>query len=350
MTAAITYEPVMWPSARFDLWAMLLTLLALLASARYLTGEGGKALAAALSCYALAVCSKESGYAFPLLLALMALTWPLERKPADSRRRLLTLGAGVAIVSLGMLAIRKVVLGGAGGYPGTATTPSIHLSFSLATIRIVLARAMQMSLLSVNLSYPMPTVMLAAITGFAAVLAVAVIAGASVTCRRAVLVIYVFAATLPVAPLVSWLDFHAQHVRYLYMPAAFVMMLAAAGLSNARRASTLLFAFGALNLGCGIYNTWIYRTTYENSTMLARRIADDVGAADVGADGSGQPLTVTIVGMPAEYNGVLFSQFELQYRLQEMLPRVKIAFEDHGGCSGPRCYVWEPEERSLARP
>lgn len=340
LTAAITYEPVMWPSARFDLWAMLFTASALLASARFLTGHGRIALAAALVCYALAVCSKESGYAYPALLAIMAVTWPFESKPSDRKRRLIQLVAGVLVVTGAMLAIREAVLGGAGGYPGTATTPSIHLSFSLATIRIVLARAMQMSLLSVNLGYPTPAVMLLAIGSFAVLLAVAVLAGASLAPRRCLLVVYVLAATLPVAPLVSWLDFHAQHVRYLYMPAAFVMMLAAAALSHARRPAALLFAFGLLNLCCGFYNTWIYKTTYRHSAELARGIVSDL---------AGQPAHVTIVGMPAEYNGVLFSQFELQYRFQEMLPSASIAFDEHGVCPAPQCYVWQPEQRSLLR-
>jgi hypothetical protein len=340
LTAAITYEPVMWPSARFDLWAMLFTIAALLASARFLSGAGGKSLAAALACYALAVCSKESGYAYPLLLAIMALTAPFENKPPDRKPRLIQLGAGVLIVTLAMLAIRKAVLGGAGGYPGTATTPSIHLSFSLATIRIVLARAMQMSLLSVNLSYPTPAVMLAVISAFALVLAVAALAGASLAPRRSILAVYVFAATLPVAPLISWLDFHAQHVRYLYMPAAFVTMLAAAALSNARRPAVMLFAFGALNLCCGFYNTWVYKTTYRNSAMLAGRIAADL---------EGQPAQVKIVGMPEEYNGVLFSRFELEYRLREMLSGVEIEFDDKGVCSVDHCYIWQPEQQSLQR-
>lgn len=124
LTAAITYEPVMWPSARFDLWAMLFTAAALLASARFLTGHGRIALAAALACYALAVASKESGYAFPVLLTAMAWIWPFDVKPSNKTRRLIELAIGVLIVTGLLLAIRKAVLGGAGGYPGTATTPS----------------------------------------------------------------------------------------------------------------------------------------------------------------------------------------------------------------------------------
>lgn len=342
LTAAITYEPVMWPSARFDLWAMLLTASALLGSARFLTGAGRGWLAIALVCYALAVCSKESGYAYPILLAIMAAAWPFEAQPADRKRRMIELAVGVLLVTGVMLAIRHAVLGGAGGYPGTATTPSIHLSFSPATLRIVLSRAMELSILAVNLAYPTPVLMFAVVGVFAAVLALAALAGASLAPRSRLLAVYALAATLPVAPLISWLDFHAQHVRYLYMPAAFVAMLVAAALSNARRAALFLFAFGFLNLCCGFYNTWVYKSTYAHSADLAHAIASDLPPEPV-------PAHVKVIGMPPEYNGVLFSQFELQYRLEEMRPGVTIDFADSGVCSGPLCYVWESAQRALER-
>lgn len=138
LAAAITFEPFIWPAARFDLWATLFTLAALLASARFFTGASRVTLAAALACYALAVASKESGYAFPVLLTVIAATWPFETKPPDKRRRLIELAIGVLVVTGVMLAIRGAVLGGIGGYPSTPSTPSPHLSYSLATIRIVL--------------------------------------------------------------------------------------------------------------------------------------------------------------------------------------------------------------------
>lgn len=199
---------------------------------------------------------------------------------------------------------------------------------------------MQMSLVSVNLGYPTPAVLLFVMSAFAVLLAVAAVAGASTAPRNRLLVVYVLAATVPVAPIISWLDFNAQHVRYLYMPAAFVMMLAAAALSNARRPTLLLFAFGLLNLGCGFYNTWVYQATYRHSAELARGISDNLASQP-------EPVQVEIIGMPEEYNGVLFSRFEFEYRFEEMRPGAKLIFEKKGACSGPRCYVWEPGERSL---
>jgi hypothetical protein len=59
------------------------------------------------------------------------------------------------------------------------------------------------------------------------------------------------------------------------------------------------------------------------------------------------------MGMPAEFNGVLFSQFELQYRLQERLPGVTVHFEDGSeraaNCADRSCYVWQPDHRTLLR-
>ncbi len=336
LAASITYEPAMWPSARFDLWAMFFTALALLASLDYLAGQTRGRLWLALACYALAVGSKESGYAFPVLLVLLAINQRFDL------RRLIPLGVGVLLVTGALLAIRHAVLGGAGGYPGNNNAPSIHLSFTFATLRIVLARAMQMSLFSVNLNHSLPWIMSLVIGALVIALAVAAIVGASTTGRQRLLVAFVLAATLPVAPLISWLDSNAQHVRYLYMPAAFVAMLAAAALSNTRRPTFLLFVFGVLNLCCGVYNTWVYKTTYQHSAELARAIATDLSPQPA-------PAHVKIVGMPEEYNGVLFSRFELEYKLEEMLPGVAITFEQTGRCSDPSCYLWQPADTSLQR-
>ena len=200
---------------------------------------------------------------------------------------------------------------------------------------------MQMSAFTVNLAYATPEIMLLVMGAFAALLAVAALAGAAAGPSR-ILVLYVFAAVVPVAPLISWLDFNATHVRYLYMPAAFVAMLLAAALSNARYRTPLLFAFGALNLCCGLYNTWVYKATYRNSRELARSIAND-------QSGQPPPLRITVIGMPEVYDGVLFSQRELKYRLQEARPDAGISFEDRGVCQDPQCYLWLPERRALRR-
>jgi hypothetical protein len=171
-------------------------------------------------------------------------------------------------------------------------------------------------------------------------LTVAAIAGASTTPKQRVLTAYVFAATLPVAPLVSWLDQSAQHVRYLYMPAAFVMMFVAAALSNSRWPALLLSTFVLLNLSCGAYNTWAYKSTYQHS----RDLADGIAAY---SPASPQPIHIEVLNMPEEFNGVLFSRFEFEYRLQEKLPGSVIRFENAADCADPLCYVWDPEQRSL---
>ncbi len=342
LTAAVTFEPVIWPGARFDLLAMLFTALALIASIRFLTEADRRSPFAAIAFYALALCSKESAYAFPVFLAILLLAWPFDATLPGRSRRIALLGAGVLAVTGLMLGIRLAVLGGAGGYGSNAAAPSIHFSFTLATLRIVLARVMQMSLLTVNLTYPAPALMLLAIGAFAALMAVGVIAGASTTRRQRIFAAYALAATLPVAPMISWLDGDAQEVRYLYMAAAFVMMLAAAALSNARRPAALLFAFGLLNLCCGTYDTWIYRTTLHHSVELAHNIADDLSNQPA-------PAHVQILGMPNEIDGVLFSRTEVQNRLKELRPDITITFARSGVCSDSNCYLWQPQQRTLHR-
>ncbi len=354
LAAAVTYEPVMWPAARFDLLATMFTLLALIASINFLRGpflsKGGQSwLWIGLACYALALLSKESGYAFPVLLAIFGFSgWGagFGGGATATRRRMAPLAAGVVAVTGLMLAVRRAVLGGIGGYADTAGTRSIHLSFTAATLRSILTKVMPMSLLSVNLSYPPPKILLVVIGAFAVLLAASAAAGASSTPRQRILTLYCLAATIPVATITGWLDESAQHVRFLYMPAVFVMMLAAAALSNTRWPVVLPAAFAALNLCCGAYNTWAYKATYRRAGELAGRIAADYA-------GRPGPVRLEVMGMPAEFNGVLFSRFELQYRLQERLPGVTVHFEDGSEkaaiCADRSCYVWQPDRRTLLR-
>ncbi|MEP7354905.1 MAG: hypothetical protein ABI824_16885, partial [Acidobacteriota bacterium] len=84
--AAVTYEPIMWPSARFDLLAMAFTAIALIAAIDYLAqGKAVSVMVTTIS-YVLAVISKESGYAFPILL--VPIVFLVGRSWRDNLRRI----------------------------------------------------------------------------------------------------------------------------------------------------------------------------------------------------------------------------------------------------------------------
>jgi hypothetical protein len=337
LVAAVTYEPVMWPSARFDLLAMLFTLAALIASIDFLRGRARTCLGIALLCYLLAVLSKESGYAFPVLIAVACCSMSdLRRRP----QRLASLAVGVLMLTVCMLALRHIAVGGVGGY--ATADGSANLSFSAATVRSVLTRVMPMSLLSVNLSYPLPALLIAILGAFAALLACAAMAGASIAPRQRILALYALAGALPVAPILTWLDQSAQNARYLYMPAVFVSMLAAVALSNTRWPVILLSAFAFFNLCCGAYNVWVYEATYNYAGELARQVAADYA-------GQAGPFQLRVVGMPTDFDGVFFSRSEFEYRLQAKLQNATLIFEKDALCADRFCYQWQADRRTLVR-
>ena len=169
---------------------------------------------------------------------------------------------------------------------------------------------------------------------------VAVLAGASTTPFQRVLAVCALVSAIPVAPMVGWLDLSVRNVRYLYMPTFFVMLLVATALSNARWSVALLSAFAFLSLCCGIYNIWVYKTTY--------RLADEL-AAGIAADHPSSGSHLSVMNMPAEFNGVVFSRFEFQYRIQERLSGVTVSFVNSDGCRGQLCYVWQAGEQRLLR-
>jgi len=319
---------------------VMFTSLALIASIDFLNGAVIGWLWMALGFYGLALMSKESGYAFPLLIGIFAATLPAEQP--RPKGRMLWLAAGVLCVTGLMLAIRAVVLGGLGGYPHTPGAGSVHLSFTASTIRALLSKTMPLSLLTVNLNYPTPLLALAAIGAFAVTLAAAAIMGASTAPRQRLLVLYALASAGPVVTIIGWLDTSAQHVRYLYMPALFVMILAAAALATARGAVVLLSAFALSNLCCGIYNGWVYKVTFQRADELARQVSADC------SDSPG-PVRVRVIGMPAQINGVMFSQYQFQARLQDQLPHATVEFADDPSCNDRFCYHWQAERSALVR-
>ena len=103
----------MWPAARFDLLATLLSLTAIIFSLDYLRRGGLLLIGAALSLIA-ALLNKEIGYAVPLIVAALSFS----DAPARRSKRAVRLLAILFGISLAMIAVRVLVYGGLGGYPG----------------------------------------------------------------------------------------------------------------------------------------------------------------------------------------------------------------------------------------
>jgi hypothetical protein len=337
--ASSCYEAVMWPSSRFDLMAMTFVSLALIWSIDYLRSDGERLLGGIMFAYTLALLCKESGYAFPILLLPVAWTYIAERA------RVAKLLGATALVSVALFVLRWILVGGIGGYADHAGTGSPHLTLTFTTFYALLTRTFPFTLIAVNQTFPLPAWARAATSVFALSLAAVVWLGASTTKRQRWLALYAMISTIPVATLISWLDPRAQHVRYLYMPAFFIMLLTACALVNARR-PWVAPMFLLLGLTCAAHNIRAYALTYARADQLAEKIAADAPTSDA-------PAAAAIYGMPPdEFNGVLFSHIQLELRLKQLRPSVNLAFldsTDGADCSRALCYQWIADTRDLQR-
>jgi hypothetical protein len=241
-----------------------------------------------------------------------------------------------------MLAVRWYAVGGLGGYAPSAGN-SVHLSFTITTVQSIFTKLFPVSLLVVNQVAPMPPYALAAVSLVAMLLAIAACTGASTTPLQRLAALYAILATAPVATLVSWLDVTAQHTRYIYMSAMFVMMLTAAALWNGRLRRFTLPAFGLLSLTAATHNVQAYRTTYSQADTMAGKIAAELRGE----------REVRILDMPDEFNGTLFGQFEVKYKFEARRPDIPIRFlntrDSNERCGDAICYQWLPEARDIRR-
>ncbi|MEP7355037.1 MAG: hypothetical protein ABI824_17555, partial [Acidobacteriota bacterium] len=261
--------------------------------------------------------------------------------------------AGVTfIVSLLLLLVRFAVVRGIGGYPDHPGVGSPHLSFTMTTLQSLVTKLFPVTLMASNQMFPMPGSVRVVLGCFAVLLVASVFAGASVSARGRWFAVFAILSTAPVATLVSWLDPAAQHTRYVYMPAFFVMVMVAVALSNARRSGWLLAAFVGLSMAVGVYNANVYRATYQRAAFLASAIrADsrDVFSYDIAPIPQPGTREIRILNMPSEFNGVLFSQFELGYLLG--LPKDPfLTLEGRSAeeaCGYNLCYLWDPASRGL---
>jgi hypothetical protein len=310
-------EAVSWIAGRADLLAALFSLLSLLffpAFAARGRGRRGRALAAALVSFALALLAKESAVCLPLVIFLVG------AYKADARglRARLARGLASALPFAAVLALyvaaRALVVGGlVGGYGAER-----HLNFKHSVVVSQLLRyplrallppsALQTPLLE---SHALSLALLAA----GAALALA----AAVTLARADLRHRLFARLRRAAPL--WLMialffaclapvinlrinvFDPQGERYLYLPSAFSSMALAYLVARlARRRPAPWPAALALLLSLYAAGLWRANRSWAEAASLSRSLLDDLNAGDAPAPGGQQAAYV--LNAPDNLRGV----------------------------------------------
>jgi hypothetical protein len=247
-TAAVNYEPVLWPGARFDLLATFFTLAALLTLVRYLK-DGARHIVTLVGMLALFVAgalSKESAYSFPLLAAFLLLThtsWNLPSLPRESR---LLFATAISVVTLALIGIRLVIYSGLGGYPD-ASGVSPHFELRMTTFTSFFTRALPVPLFAPNTENALPVWTVFAVLGFAAWACLYAFQCGGARWRSGEFVIAALLAALPAANLVDWVGPMMHNTRYMYLPSIWIFLLIATAAGTGPRARRILILLAIVN-------------------------------------------------------------------------------------------------------
>ncbi len=345
--AAVNFEAVIWPAARFDLLATLFTMLALILIIRYLRDARLWAwtLPASVLSFIFGIMSKESAYCFPLLLILLLCTYSLWNIPRPTRAKLALCLLLVAAATVLMLSVRIAVYGSLGGYPTAAGVQSFHFRINLKTFTS-LVRAMPIPLLGVNTSSAVRVW-----GSFVPILFTIPVLITAFLCRGCfrqkeyALMILLVLAMAPALNIIGWIGSWMQHSRYLYMPTVFVMLLLASVVSKMRWSTGLLGAFLLINAFGAASNVRVYRD------MLAK--ADSLADA-VYSDWKHRPALskIGLLNLPEHTDGVFYFGSEVADRIQSRIQGATIIrLESYdpvkSDAAAQWIYQWKKETRSL---
>lgn len=346
--AAVNFEAVIWPAARFDLLATLFSLLAVERGLAYARGTAGprNGLLVSLVCYSAGVLSKESAYSFPLLLGVCWVTarlfsWPPEAQP----RRLFRLFSFSAAVTVALVGVRLAVYGHLGGYP--AGGPSPHFSLGPKTFTSLLMKVPTLPIFGVNGTVGYPWWMLLGFAGLAVSLSLGMRRAGPPEQRGSGLTLALaLVSAVPTLNIVGWIGPSLQHARYLYQPAAWIaLFLSSAMLRTPRGAAVMLGLLSVNGLGA-YYNTWVYQDMLHRTRWLSEQVERDCSAG-------GRGCSVVLIDLPADANGVFFFGHELATRIRSRLPDARIIVNPAVGRTdlpgGTLVYAWESSSRTLKR-
>jgi hypothetical protein len=343
--AAMNFEPVLWPAARFDLLATAFVLVSVILFLDYLRDSGtasGKLVCSA-SAYVLALMNKESAYCVPLLLLVIALTRNIWGLDSLAPRKLRTAAFVFGSITALMLAVRIAIYKGLGGYPASISGgASPHFSFTLKSITGLVTRVIPIPLLGLNTSVHLSRGIACFVMLYVAAIAWVVIQGGSVTKPEMVLVGLGLLSALPALNLTGWVGESMQHSRYLYLPGIWIIMAAAALIARRPSGNLLLAVLIAANLAGVVHNLGVYRSMLGRAHVISRQIAGDCRHyhADI----------VDLTDIDREPFGVFFFRLEIAESLQAANPDVCVRVAD-GACAQSRPalrYEWLPSSAGVS--
>jgi hypothetical protein len=319
LLASANFEPILWPGARFDLFATAFVLISLIGFLRHLRTPGTAlaALSTAAGAYALALLNKESAYCVPLVLAMLVFTKGAWQLGSMDRVKLWRSASVFAVITAFMLAIRVAIYGGLGGYPSLLQGgASPHFSLTVKSFLGILTRVIPIPLLGLNLSVPLSAAMAGFVLLYLAAIAWAVVRGASAAKPQRVLVCLALLSALPAVNLTGWIDESMRYSRYLYLPGLFILMAAATLLARRPFGKVALAALVAANAAGCVHNLGVYRSVIAEAHAISQQVAEDCAQYHA--------AVVDLTGIESYPFGVLFFRSEIAAQLHAAQPGVCI--------------------------
>ena len=331
--SAIHFEAVLWPAARFDLLAVLFSVIALLLFLAHGRTSGGRAAAyglASLLSYAVAILTKETAYSLALLVPALIALGPFAER---GWRRAMPYLAGLLSVTLVMFAIRFAIFKGVGGYA--------HSSVSLKSIYLLGADTLSLPLFGMNFTVKTSISILIAIVWAALAVAWGFLHRGSSRREKLVMLVLALLSAVPALSVIGWIQPSMLHTRHLYWPSAWFAIFLAMVLDETRRRRVFIVAFLLIQVAAMNYSVWVYRDALQ-------RIDQSVEA--VARSARGEAL---IAGVPDDPNGVICYIPELRERLAQGLPGVPFCICSKAADCGPSpgrpavVFQWDAGNRRL---
>ena len=339
--APLTFEAVLWPAARFDLWATLFILLTLRVAVRILSNEqsGYWRWLSAGGLYLLALLNKESAYCVPLLVLFLLATsriWGIEQVKRWNAIGLVVL---FGILTAVMLFSRIALYHSLGGY-ATPVGQSTHVHISFKTIESLFTRVFAIGLFAANLSTGIFLLLGIGLFLFVIVLVVIVVSGVKIQSVELSLLALAFIAALPTLNIIGWIGVNAQQSRYLYLPGVWLMLLFARLICETNWPAITVVLMLTANGLITYSDLSIYKDMLRRTKNLANAISAKVTETNI--------QQAVILNLPPEANGIFFFRDELLRQIVQRLPKEEVAFDVPVVRDQPALWFrWNPDARTL---
>jgi len=299
---ATSPEAVVWLGGRFDLLATFFVLFSAALFLAFLVAPGGWRWVSwfiALVATVLGILSKESAYAGPPILALLALPRQRASAPRDPwHRHALTLTPFFA-VALALFAYRWVLFGSIGGYLDSSGRPQALLLSPVNVIKALAFRIWAVLLFPLDWNAT-PDLTPGLAVGAALVVYLAALAWMTTaqTERRTLIAPLGFVLLASIPPLQQLLiGPDMEKARYLYLPAAgfcwlLAMVLQGLGPQAGRAVGAAILLFNLAAIGHNL-SAWHFASRQAHSACIA--------AASCARDGDHRLLAI---GLPRTLRGV----------------------------------------------